>query len=259
MGAYCISQTKKESPKAAKGGAPPIAPVETIIKLTTDETNYKQSGSQWIKKLAEEAKPLRATGVDNLANPTLEIALVMDCTSSMSSWIKRAKETLNDVIDNIVEECKNEGNLKVRVCFVGYRDIKDSQRFRVLPFTDDIDSVRKYISESNAEGGDDEPEDLQGGLKLALLQDWTEEAIKRVFVVCDAPCHGKKYHDTNDNYPNGSPDDLVLENLMSDFCRKEIEFQVLQLNDSCKKMIKIMKDSNEMLEVTDMTKPAEVT
>ena len=50
----------------------------------------------------------------------------MDCTSSMSSWINRAKETLNDVIDSIVEECKNEGNLQVRVCFVGYRDIGDS-------------------------------------------------------------------------------------------------------------------------------------
>lgn len=163
------------------------------------------------------------------------------------------------MIDNIVEECKNEGNLQVRICFVGYRDIKDGERFRVLPFTDDIDSVRKFIAESKAEGGDDAPEDLQGGLKLALLQDWTQEASKRVFVVCDAPCHGKQYHDTSDNYPNGSPDELVLEHLMQDFCRKEIEFQVLQLDKSCTKMIQVMKESHEMLEVTDMTKPAEVT
>lgn len=154
------------------------------------------------------------TRANNILNPSLEIALVMDCTSSMSLWIDRAKETLNEVIDSIVEECKNEGNLSVRVSFVGYRDIKDHERFRVLPFTSDIDNVRTFIKESRANGGGDVPEDLQGGLKLALLQDWTVEASKRVFVVCDAPCHGSKYHDYGDDYPIGSPDDLVLEDLL---------------------------------------------
>lgn len=77
------------------------------------------------------------------------------------------------------------------------------------------------------------PEDLQGGLKLALQQDWTQEASKRVFLVCDAPCHGKQYHGDHDNYPNGSPDGLELEHLLRDFCLKEIEFQVLKLNQNC--------------------------
>ena len=35
------------------------------------------------------------------------------------------------------------------------------------------------------------PEDMQGGLKLCLLQDWTEEAVKRVVIITDAPPHGK--------------------------------------------------------------------
>lgn len=81
--------------------------------------------------------------------------------------------------------------MKVRVCFVGYRDIGDTNRFCVMPFTDNIDAVKQFISETRAEGGADEPEDLQGGLKLALHQDWTEEASKRVFIISDAPCHGK--------------------------------------------------------------------
>ena len=234
MGAYCTSKTSKAVPKGRDvppaspvASAAPAAPAKNIVnikKLTAKEQSYQASVSDWKKQLAEEAKELRATGADNIANPSLEIALVMDCTSSMSSWISRAKETLNDVIDSIIEECKNEGNLQVRVCFVGYRDIRDSQRFRVLPFTDNIESVRKFISESKAEGGDDLPEDLQGGLKLALQQDWTQEASKRVFLVCDAPCHGKQYHSTSDDYPNGSPDGLELEHLLRDFCLKEIEF-----------------------------------
>jgi len=115
----------------------------------------------------------------------------MDCTASMQSWIDKAKETLNEIIDKVIEECKEEGNLKVRVCFIGYRDIKEAERFRVLEFTENIDQVREFIKQSHAIGGGDAPEDVQGGLKLALLQDWTEEATRRVFLICDAPCHGK--------------------------------------------------------------------
>ena len=85
----------------------------------------------------------------------------MDCTSSMASWIEKAKQTLHDIVNSIVEECKEDGgNLKVRVCFVGYRDIKDRKRFAVKEFTEDIDSVKQFINGTRAEGGADEPEDL---------------------------------------------------------------------------------------------------
>jgi len=63
------------------------------------------------------------TGLDAEENPTLEVGLLMDCTSSMSSWIVKAKETLVEIINKVVEECKDEGNLKVRVSFIGYRDV----------------------------------------------------------------------------------------------------------------------------------------
>jgi len=118
--------------------------------------------------LKEPSKELRVTGVDNEANPTLELALLMDCTGSMSSWITKAKETLKEIIDNVIEECKEEGNLKVRVSFVGYRDIKDRTRFEVKPFTDNLDEMKKFINSCQADGGADAPEDMQGGLKLAL-------------------------------------------------------------------------------------------
>ena len=61
----------------------------------------------------------------------------------------------------------------------------------MLPFSDKIDEVKTYISKVCAIGGNDLPEDMQGGLKLCLLQDWTEEAIKRVVIITDAPPHGK--------------------------------------------------------------------
>ena len=79
--------------------------------------------TDWIAKLKEKTQDLRVTGLDAEENPTLEVGLLMDCTSSMSSWIVKAKETLVEIINKVVEECKDEGNLKVRVSFIGYRDV----------------------------------------------------------------------------------------------------------------------------------------
>ena len=53
----------------------------------------------------------------------LDIGLLLDCTGSMSSWIKRAQQTLNTIVDDAVQSC--DGKLRVRVSFVGYRDHKD--------------------------------------------------------------------------------------------------------------------------------------
>ena len=119
-------------------------------------------------------------------------------------------------------------------------------KFEVLPFNDNIDEVKKFITGVRAEGGADMPEDMQGGLKLCLLQDWTEEATKRVVIITDAPPHGKQYQNEycGDDYPNGSPEGIQIEDLMKEFCKKEIDFQVIKLNNSVNKMIEVMKESH---------------
>lgn len=63
----------------------------------------------------------------------------------MSSWIAKAKKTIIEIIDNAIKECEEDGNLKCRVSFVGYRDISDDRRFEVKPFTDNIEEVKKFI------------------------------------------------------------------------------------------------------------------
>jgi len=61
-------------------------------------------------------------------------------------------------------------------------------------------------------------------------------------MIIDAPCHGKQYHNEySEDYPNGSPDGIIMEDLLKEFCRKEIEFRVVKLNNNCNKMIEIMK------------------
>lgn len=60
-----------------------------------------------------------------------------------------------------------------------------------MPFNENVEEVKTFINKVHADGGGDEPEDMQGGLKLCLLQDWTEEAAKRCVLITDAPPHGK--------------------------------------------------------------------
>jgi len=61
----------------------------------------------------------------------------------MQVWIERSKDTLKEIINNVK---KFNPELEVRVCFIGYRDIRDEVRFTVQDFTDNIEDVKAFIS-----------------------------------------------------------------------------------------------------------------
>lgn len=192
-------------PKPRPGG---LGDISSLFASKDAKKKRLRQQKMYAEQMKEKSKPLRKTD-DELGGLTLELGLLLDCTSSMKSWMDRAKETLNEIIANVQTECQEEGEVKVRVCFVGYRDHGDTERFCLKPFSDDIEAVKKYINELPAEGGADVPEDVAGGLKLLLMQDWTTESSKKVFLIADAPAHGKKYHSgLADDYPGGSPDGL---------------------------------------------------
>ena len=179
----------------------------------------------------------------------LELGLLCDCTSSMCSWIDRAKTTLKEIISNVVNSCDG---LKVRVCFIGYRDHCDSVRFSIKDFTEDVDGMKQYIATVQAMGGGDAPEDVVGGLRKCLDQAWTPGSTRQVFLICDAPCHGRKYNDGGDSYPDGSPEGLQLEPLMREFRDNKIEFTCIKLNNTVDKMIKAMQENHPSMVVTDL-------
>ena len=142
---------KKDSkkPKETKVAKKTISKKESEVKLS------KQNSKA-------EKKETKKNGDSKL----LELGLLLDCTSSMGSWIERAKKTLIDIIKNVVDSC--DGKLKVRVCFVGYRDHCDTERFSIKNFSEDIEDVKKFINSVKAIGGGDFPEDVVGGMRKCL-------------------------------------------------------------------------------------------
>ena len=114
----------------------------------------------------------------------------------------------------------------------------------------DISSFESFVSKIEATGGEDTCEDVQGGLKLALMQDWTVEATKKVVFICDAPGHGSDINGGEwDDYPGGSLEGLQIKDLMLQFKERNIEFVVIKLKDYCNDMINVMKAHHPGVEV----------
>ena len=90
-------------------------------------------------------------------------------------------------------------------------------------------------------GGNDLPEDVQGGFNKALQLSWGADSIKQTFHIADAPGHGKDitgddssqkmFSFAYDNYPNGSPDGFKLQDQMREFAARGIGFTFVKVND----------------------------
>ena len=189
-------------------------------------------------KKAQKSQPATTT----VSKRILDLCLLMDCTSSMQVWIERSKDTLKDIITNVKQ---SNPELEVRVCFVGYRDIRDDVRFCVQDFTDDVDKIKDFISKQKADGGRDWPEDVQGGLDQALKAKWSLNSIKQAFLICDAPGHGVDISGDPicDDYPKGSPDGFNIRDQMRAFATQKINFTIVKVNEDCNLMIDVMQNA----------------
>jgi len=163
----------------------------------------------------------------------------MDVTGSMGSWIQQAK----DKVVEIVKEIKSKGSsyMTFRVGFIGYRDHCDKEKIVLFPFDSEPEKLRTFLTTVAATGGGDEPEDIAGGLSAALAFNW-EAATKLIFLISDAPCHGKTYHSCSvDNYPDGDPNGLDPEQLVFELRKKEIDIAFVSINKSTDIMVKRLK------------------
>ena len=75
--------------------------------------------------------------------------MIMDCTSSMGSWIKQSADNLVKIIDTVKQTCNFKA--KIRAAYVGYRDfgdIGDDRHFDIIDYTTDLKAVQEKIKKS---------------------------------------------------------------------------------------------------------------
>nr|XP_006820320.1 PREDICTED: uncharacterized protein LOC100379025 [Saccoglossus kowalevskii] len=81
----------------------------------------------------------------------LDLAFVMDCTGSMSSWITEAKQSIQSIVDEIVAKEMSD----IRLALVEYRDHPPQDRSfvtRVLDFTPSLKEMQKKMNGMSASG-----------------------------------------------------------------------------------------------------------
>jgi TolB-like protein len=71
-----------------------------------------------------------------------------------------------------------------------YRDRDDEYDTKVVPFTSDLGEFQKALDGVSADGGGDDPEDLQSALRDAVgAMKWNADGIRLGFIVTDAAPH----------------------------------------------------------------------
>ena len=189
-------------------------------------------------------------------NSSLDVAFLVDCTGSMAPYIAETKNDIEEIVSSIKETFENT----VQVAFVGYRDHTDgSKRIECLQFTENIDEFKEFLSNITAEGGDDAPEDVLGGIEAAVNLGWCSKN-KVLFHIGDAPQHGPRFHDMGesfDNYYGCEPRGLQIEDLFDIINRMKVKYFFAKINDSTDKMIREFKEvgGDENVKYTNLKSP----
>ncbi len=165
----------------------------------------------------------------------VKICFVLDCTASMSPWIRQAKTRMVELVDNVRRE---NPQAEILVSFVGYRDYGDAEQFIVIPFLKAQDTMEQ-IQRVQADGGDDQAEDIAHGLQRALHMDWTNSHVKILFHIADAPAHGLAFHHPrlSDRFPRGDPHGLDPRDIVERMSFLGIDFTFVKVDASTDTMI----------------------
>merc|ERR1719354_460852 len=137
----------------------------------------------------------------------IDIAFVVDCTGSMSSWLTQAKKSIQKIIKDVNAKTQFK---TVRFALVPYRDHSPGEGpngfvVKKFEFTSNIMQMQKNVNTLSAGGGADAPEAMSCGLAVAAGLTWNRDAMQLLIHIGDEKPHGLS-SDGGDNYPNGCPD-----------------------------------------------------
>jgi hypothetical protein len=158
----------------------------------------------------------------------LDLAFVIDTTSSMGPYIEDAKRHARETAETIAKA----GDLHLRVAIIEYRDHPPQDHTFVTRIHDfsDFEHFQREILTLMPEGGGDTPEAVYDGLHDASTRQWRANADHRVILIGDAPPHGHAsgaLRHGGDGFPDGCPCGLTsggileiysMHNLVLDAC-----------------------------------------
>ena len=175
----------------------------------------------------------------------VDIIFLVDTTASMNCYLKGIKKVMRKIIWDI-EKCLSQfifDDLDVlKVGLVTYKDHDDEDKLYLtnidIDLTENLKEVINKIMEIKCSGGRDEPEAVLDGINTAINDvSWREESVKFIYHILDAPCHGKKYNDKENDRFKECPNNLDAKDLLIEMRNKDIKYSVIKLNSSADLML----------------------
>ena len=135
-------------------------------------------------------------------NMRLDILLIVDTTSTMSSYVY----SLADDLKSIIKSIKDDYPLVIpKIGFIGYKDFGDlvlGDDYIDIDFLINYKKLFEIIEKIEADGGEQNAKDVAGAFNLALEKSWGK-GKKLAILITDSPCHGKEYSNYNDKFTDG--------------------------------------------------------
>jgi Mg-chelatase subunit ChlD len=161
----------------------PEAPGYSVIVSYSDEKKTVK-----VDRKGPRSVEIKLDGTRKIAKETpLDILFVMDTTGSMGEEIVRLQDMMEIIHDNVSAVTPKPA---VRFGLVLYRDKDDAYVTKIVPFTSDMIVFQDALDEIEADGGGDNPEDLQSALSDAVNKmEWNRDGVRLAFVITDAEPH----------------------------------------------------------------------
>jgi hypothetical protein len=123
--------------------------------------------------------------IEVLSERSVDLAILLDCTASMSGELAEAQGGIDDLmlfVGDVVD--------RLRVAIIAYRDRRAEFETKALDFTSDVDAARGHLWALTAAGGGDRPEAVEPALRLAYTRlTWKPDTTKALVLIGDAPPH----------------------------------------------------------------------
>ena len=121
----------------------------------------------------------------------MDVAFVVDSTSSMARFLTEAKIMMTGLISDLFEAIPN-----IRVSIVAYRDSSDEYLLKTQELSNDRYQILYFLDTLRADGGGDPDEAIYAGLNRAITHlSWRPKARKVVILLGDS---GYKRQDESD-------------------------------------------------------------
>lgn len=119
----------------------------------------------------------------------------------------RNENYLYSICNDIADIIQNTVDCDISYGFIGYRERNEIDPIVFHQISEDLESVKRAIRESNPRGGGDDAEDVENALQYFTNNiEFSRDATRIIIHIADFPCHGYDYHDASisDNHQDWS-------------------------------------------------------